>query len=470
MGRRKKNPFVEQLTIDDFASEGKCIGRKDDKAIFVPFTAPGDVVDIRLRKNRKKYAEGVVTKFHKKSDQHIEPFCEHYGVCGGCKWQHVSYETQAEFKQKQVADAFRHLGGFDFPELSPIVPSPKTTQYRNKLEFTFTDSRWLTENEIEEADELERRACGFHVPGFFDKIVDINTCHLMDDVANQIRNKVRDYAIQEAIPFFNIKEKEGFLRNLIVRTANSGDLMVILQVFEDKQEWIKAILELLKKDFPQISSLNYVVNSKGNETFHDLEVICYHGEPFITEKMEELSFRIGPKSFFQPNSEQAYKLYSLTRDFAQLTGEEVVYDLYTGTGTIANFVAKQAKKVVGVEYVEMAIEDAKKNAEFNGIENTSFYAGDMKDVLTADFIEANGKPDVLIIDPPRAGMHPDVVKTVLNTGAKRIVYVSCNPSTQARDIKELVEKYEVKAIQPVDQFPQTPHIENITLLQLTDNG
>lgn len=468
MARRKKNFTIENVHIEDFAAEGKCVARHNEKVVFVQNAAPGDVVDILVTRDKKSYSEGRATKFHELSDKRAEPFCSHYGVCGGCKWQHIEYDHQLFYKEKQVKEQLTRIGDLQFPEVKPIVGSEETKYYRNKLEYTFTNWRWFTDEELKEQEgqELNRNGVGFHIPGRFDKVLDVDVCHLQGDISNQIRKEVRDLAFEHDMTFFDIRRQFGFLRNLIIRTANTGDLMVILQVFEDKPEWIKMILEYLKETFPQITSLQYIINPKGNETFHDLDVICYHGEPYITETMEDLQYRVGPKSFFQTNSAQAYTLYKLTRELAQLTGNEVVYDLYTGTGTIANFVAHQAKKVIGVEYVEQAIEDAKINSQINNIDNTVFYAGDMKDVLTPQFVKENGVPDTLIVDPPRAGMHESVIQTILGTNAKRIVYVSCNPATQARDLKLMDEKYEIKVVQPVDMFPHTHHVENIVLLEL----
>ncbi len=468
MGRRKKNFTIENIHIEDFAAEGKCVARHNEKVVFVQNAAPGDVVDVFVTRDKKSYSEGRATKFHELSDKRSEPFCSHYGVCGGCKWQHIGYDHQLFYKEKQIKEQLTRIGDLQFPEIKPIVGSEETKYYRNKLEYTFTNWRWFTDEELKEQEgqELNRNGVGFHIPGRFDKVLDVDVCHLQGDISNQIRKGVRDLAFEHEMTFFDIRRQFGFLRNLIIRTANIGDLMVILQVFEDKPEWIKIVLEYLKENFPQITSLQYIINPKGNETFHDLDVICYHGKPYITETMEDLQYRVGPKSFFQTNSAQAYVLYKLTRDLAQLTGNEIVYDLYTGTGTIANFVAHQAKKVIGVEYVEQAIEDAKINSQINNIENTVFYAGDMKDVLTPQFIEENGVPDTLIVDPPRAGMHESVIQTILGTNAKRIVYVSCNPATQARDLKLMDEKYKITEIQPVDMFPHTHHVENIVLLEL----
>nr|WP_181304443.1 23S rRNA (uracil(1939)-C(5))-methyltransferase RlmD [Rufibacter sp. XAAS-G3-1] len=448
------------------AAEGKCLARYENLVVFISDVAPGDVVDVRVTKEKKNFLEGVPVHFHAYSDLRTQPFCEHFGVCGGCKWQHIPYDTQLFFKQKQVNDNIERIGRIKGHEMLPILPSKRVSFYRNKLEFTFSDNAWLTKEQIDSGEELDRRALGFHIPLRFDKIVDLRHCYLQPAPSNEIRLAVKQYALEHNLPFFDLVKQEGFLRNLIIRTANTGDLMVIVQVFQDRLEWLQPLLDYLLQEFPQITSLQYVVNSKGNETFHDLEVVCYHGEPYIHEQMEGLRFRVGPKSFYQTNSEQAYNLYKLTREFALLNGTETVYDLYTGAGTIANFVARSAAQVVGIEYVASAIEDAKINSQINDISNTHFYAGDMKDVLTHELFAQHGRPDVIITDPPRAGMHPDVVKKLLEVKANRIVYVSCNPSTQARDLEMLSELYDVVKIQPVDMFPQTYHVESVALLTL----
>ncbi|MBC3538574.1 23S rRNA (uracil(1939)-C(5))-methyltransferase RlmD [Rufibacter sp. H-1] len=448
------------------AAEGKCISRHDNLVVFISDVAPGDVVDVRVTKKRKNYLEAVPVHFHAYSEMRTQPFCEHFGVCGGCKWQHIPYDTQLFFKQKQVNDNIERIGKITGHEMLPILPSDRVSFYRNKLEFTFSDNAWLTKEQIDSGEELERRALGFHIPLRFDKIVDLRHCYLQPAPSNEIRLAVKEYALEHNLPFFDLVKQEGFLRNLIIRTANTGDLMVIVQVFQDRMDWLQPLLDYLLQQFPQITSLQYVVNSKGNETFHDLEVVCYHGEPYIHEQMEGLRFRVGPKSFYQTNSEQAYNLYKLTREFALLNGTETVYDLYTGAGTIANFVARSAAQVVGIEYVASAIEDAKINSQINDVTNTHFYAGDMKDVLTDELFARHGRPDVIITDPPRAGMHPDVIKKLLEVKANRIVYVSCNPSTQARDLEMLAELYDVVKIQPVDMFPQTYHVESVALLTL----
>ena len=472
MGRRKnKNRIVENVVILDAGAEGKCIARPeeaDGRVVFVTGVVPKDVVDLRITKQRKSYWEATVVKFHSYSDERVEPFCEHFGVCGGCKWQHLSYERQLFYKQKQVKDNLERLAKVELPEISPILASENTTFYRNKLEFTFSSRRWLTSEQIATGEEFDNRALGFHIPGRYDKLVDLNECYLQAEPSNTIRLAVNKYAREHDLSFYNVMACEGLLRNLMIRNSQTtDDLMVMLQTTAFNEE-VEKLMQFIKDSFPQITSLQYVVNTKRNDTFQDLDIICFDGKDYITETMEGLEFRVQAKSFYQTNSIQAYNLYKITRDFAQLTGEEVVYDLYTGTGTIANFVAKQAKQVIGVEYVEPAIADAKINSKLNGIDNTLFYAGDMKDVLNEEFLEKHARPDVILTDPPRAGMHPDVINMLLRIGAKRIVYVSCNPATQARDLQLLDEKYSVKAIQPVDMFPQTHHVENVVLLELKE--
>ena len=463
---RKRHPNIESLSIEKIAAEGKALGYYDDKVVFVEGTAPGDVVDVQVYRKKKNFLEGRPIKFHKKSDIRVEPFCEHYGVCGGCKWQHLSYQDQLGFKQQQVVDALERIAKVDLPEIKPILGSKETTFYRNKLEFTFSNNRWLTREQIDSGKAFDNNALGFHVPKRFDKIVQIDKCFLQTDSSNAIRNSVYEFAQKHEITHFDLVKQTGFLRNLIIRTSSIGELMVILQVAEPNEDWLNLMMDHLKTSFPGITSLLYIINQKGNETFHDQEVITYHGRDYILEQMEGLQFKIGLKSFYQTNSLQAYELYKVTRDFANLSGNELVYDLYTGTGTIANFVAKTASKVIGVEYVPEAIEDAKVNSSINNIDNTEFFAGDMKDMLTQDFLNKHGKPDVIITDPPRAGMHPDVVNMLLSISAKKIVYVSCNPATQARDLALLDVKYRVAKVQPVDMFPQTHHVENVVLLEL----
>ena len=470
MGRRKnKNRILENVIILDAGAEGKCIAKPEEaegRVVFVMGVVPKDIVDLRITKQRKNYWEGTVVKFKSYSAERVEPFCIHFGVCGGCKWQHLSYENQLFYKQKQVKDNLERLAKIQLPEIKPILASENITFYRNKLEFTFSSRRWLTKEQIETGKDFDNRALGFHIPGRYDKLVDLEECYLQAEPSNSIRLAVNMYAKENDLSFYNVIAFEGLLRNLMIRNSQTtDDLMVMLQVTEFNEE-VEKLLHFVKTSFPQITSLQYVVNTKRNDTFQDLDIICFDGKDYITETMEGLEFRIQAKSFYQTNSIQAYNLYKITRDFAQLTGNEIVYDLYTGTGTIANFVAKKAKQVIGVEYIESAIEDAKINSKLNGIENTLFYAGDMKDVLNEEFLSKHTCPDVIITDPPRAGMHPDVIAMLLRISAKRIVYVSCNPATQARDLQLLDEKYSVKAVQPVDMFPQTHHVENVVLLEL----
>lgn len=462
----KKGRIIELLEITGISSEGKGVGRVDGKVVFVKETAPGDVVDVKISGKKKKFLEAYVVNFREKSSERVEPFCEHFGLCGGCKWQHMNYESQLKYKQDHVEENLRKLSGLALPNLMPILGSEETTHYRNKLEFTFSNFRWLTKEEIDSGEDIRRTGLGFHIPKQFNKIIDINECHLQPDPSNEIRRAVKAYADEHSISFYDVKKQEGFLRNLVIRTASTGDVMVILQVHFEDQKWIDSVMNHIKRTFPGITSLMYVVNEKGNDSFHDLDVQLFDGNPYIMEEMEGLKFKIGPKSFYQTNSKQAYALYKVAREFAALKGDELVYDLYTGTGTIANFVAKDAKNVVGIEYVEEAIEDAKVNSEINGITNTEFYAGDMKDLLANEFINQHGKPDVIITDPPRAGMHPRVARLLTDLKVERIVYVSCNPATQARDLEVLGQSYEVVKIQPVDMFPQTQHVENVVLLEL----
>ncbi len=453
MGRRKnKNRIIENVIILDAGAEGKCIARPveaDGRVVFVTGVVPKDVVDLRITKQRKSYWEGTVVKFHSYSDERVEPFCIHFGVCGGCKWQHLSYERQLFYKQKQVKDNLERLAKIELPAINPIVASENTRFYRNKLEFTFSSRRWLTSEQIATGEDFDNRALGFHIPGRYDKLVDLKECYLQAEPSNTIRLAVNKYTKEHNLSYHNVMAFEGLLRNLMIRNSQTtSDLMVMLQVTEFNEE-VEKLMQFINTSFPEITSLQYVVNTKRNDTFQDLDIICFDGKDYITETMEGLEFRVQAKSFYQTNSIQAYNLYKITRDFAGLTGNEVVYDLYTGTGTIANFVAKQAKQVIGVEYIEPAIEDAKINSKLNGIENTLFYAGDMKDILNEEFLEKHARPDVIITDPPRVGMHPDVIAMLLRISAKRIVYVSCNPATQARDLQLLDEKYAVKAIQPV---------------------
>ncbi len=470
MARKKKElPLLEKVTITDVAAEGKAVAKVNELVIFVPYVVPGDVVDLQVKRKKNHYAEAVAVKFHKKSPLRTEPFCSHFGVCGGCKWQCLSYEEQLKYKQKQVFDNLTRIGKVELPEFRPILGSEKTRFYRNKLEFTFSNKRWLTEEEVKQDVKYDQmNAVGFHIPGAFDKVLAIDKCWLQDDISNQIRNAVRDYAYAHNFPFFDLRTQEGLLRNIMIRTSSTGELMVVLQckVTDDEgRRKMEEILQFMADSFPQITSLMYVINNKCNDTIGDLDVEVFKGNDHIFEEMEGLRFKVGPKSFYQTNSEQAYNLYKVAREFAGLTGNELVYDLYTGTGTIANFVARQARKVVGIEYVPEAIEDAKVNSALNGIDNTLFYAGDMKDILTNDFIAEHGRPDVIITDPPRAGMHNDVIDVILAAEPKRIVYVSCNPATQARDLQLLDGKYKVTAVQPVDMFPHTHHVENVVQLE-----
>lgn len=464
--KRRELPLHEGIKIVDVAAEGKAIAKVDGLVVFVPFAVPGDVVDIQTYRKRKGFAEGRVMRFVEYSADRVEPVCEHFGVCGGCKWQMLPYELQLKHKQKQVEDNLSRIGKVELPQISPILGAPETTFYRNKLEFTFSNKRWLTEKEIgSERKFTQMNALGFHIPGMFDKVLDINKCWLQTDVSNQIRNSIREFCFQHNFTFFDLREQTGLMRTLIIRTTSTGELMVIVVFFEDDEEKRTMLMKHLEETFPQITSLLYIINEKKNDTITDQEVVTWSGNDCIYEEMEGLKFKIGPKSFYQTNSEQAYNLYKVTREFAQLSETDLVYDLYTGTGTIANFVARNVAKVVGIEYVEEAIEDAKVNSLANGIDNTLFFAGDMKDILNQEFILEHGRPDVLITDPPRAGMHTDVVEAILFANPKRIVYVSCNPATQARDLNLLDTNYKVTRVQPVDMFPHTHHVENVVLLE-----
>jgi len=458
--------FLEQIEIIDIAEEGKGVGKYQDLVIFVEKTVPGDVVNIQIHRLKKNLAEAKITAFVKHSPDRTEPFCAHFGTCGGCKWQHLSPEAQLRYKQKTVLSALERLGKVDIAGAEPILGSEKTQYYRNKLEFTFSNKRWLDEADMAHRDSLSMDALGFHVPGRFDKILSIEHCYLQGEPSNAIRNAVRDYTQAHGLSYYDLREHSGAMRNLIIRTSSTGELMVIVVFAHADETQINGLMDHLKAQFPDITSLLYIVNQKRNDTIFDQDLVCFAGRDHIFEEMEGLKFKIGAKSFYQTNSAQAYELYKITRNMAGLNANDLVYDLYTGAGTIANFVARQVKKVVGIEYVPSAIEDAKINSEINGIENTTFYAGDMKDILTPEFIKTHGKPDVVITDPPRAGMHADVVARLLEMEASKIVYVSCNAATQARDIALLQEKYEVKRIRPVDMFPQTQHVENIALLVL----
>ena len=475
MARNKKPlPLLESVTIEAVAAEGKCLFHWEELVVFVPFCVPGDVCDVQIRRKKHSFAEGEVVRFIKYSNVRATPFCQHFGACGGCKWQNLPYEEQLKFKQKQVHDQLTRIGKIVLPEFRPILGSVKTQEYRNKLDFGCANKRYLTKEEIQTLPNDESQslkdvpAIGFHITGAFDKILPIKKCWLMDDLHNQIRNEVYDYATEHGLSFFDLRAQKGLLRDVIIRNSATGEWLVIFQFHYDETGGEKEALSLMQHiadKFQSISSLMYLDNQKCNDTIGDQEILVFKGKDHIFETMEDLKFKVGPKSFYQTNTEQAYHLYSVAREFAGLTGNEMVYDLYTGTGTIANFVARQARQVIGIEYVPEAIEDAKVNSEINGISNTLFYAGDMKDILTDDFIAEHGRPDVIITDPPRAGMHPDVVKTILNAAPQRIVYVSCNPATQARDLQDLDTQYKVVAVQPVDMFPHTPHVENVVLLE-----
>lgn len=469
MSRKKKSlPVLENITITDYAAEGKALARVNELVVFVPFAVPGDVVDLQVRRKKHSYCEAEIIRFIKYSERRVKPFCQHFGICGGCKWQNIPYDEQLRMKQKQVYDQLTRIGKVNLPEFNQILGSVKTQGYRNKLEFGCSNRRWLTQDEIASgSDFTQMNAVGFHITGAFDKILPIEKCWLMDDLQNKIRNAIRDYAYEHDIVFYDIRKQCGLLRDIMVRNSDTGEWMVLIQFHYEKDEdevIAKNLLQHIADCFPEITSLLYVNNQKGNDTFNDLNIEVFKGNDYIYETMDGLTFKVGAKSFYQTNTKQAYHLYSVVRDFANLTGNELVYDLYTGTGTIANFVSRYAKRVIGIEYVPEAIEDAKINSEINNISNTLFFAGDMKDILTESFISENGTPDIIITDPPRAGMHPDVVQTIIKTAPKRIVYVSCNPATQARDLSLLDDLYEVVAVQPVDMFPHTPHVENVVLL------
>lgn len=460
--KRKELPVVENVEITGVAAEGKSIARVDDMVVFIPYGAPGDVVNIKLDKKKRNYAEAHIVDMVKPSPDRVTPACEHFGVCGGCKWQHIPYESQLRYKRDQVVDALTRIAKVEIPEVNPTLGSKETFCYRNKLEYTFSCKCWITFEDLRSGREIaDRNALGFHIPGAFDKVLDIKKCWLQDDLSNRIRLFVRQYALAKGYEFYDIKAQQGLMRTLMVRIASTGEVMLIVVFARPEQEKIDDLMDAIAAEFPEITSLLYVVNQKVNDTIADQEVITYRGRDYINEEMEGLQFRIGPKSFYQTNSMQAYELYKVARRMACLKPDDLVYDLYTGTGTIANFVARQVKKVVGIEYVPEAIADAKLNSEVNGIDNTIFFAGDMKDVLTDGFIAEHGRPDVMIIDPPRAGMHEDVVNVILNARPERIVYVSCNPATQARDLALMDEFYRVEEVQPVDMFPHTHHVENV---------
>ncbi len=466
MNKAAKNKFFENVTIIDIAEEGKGVGKVDDFVLFVDKAIPGDIVDVQVYKSKKNFGEGKITELKKPSEYRTQPFCEHFGTCGGCKWQHMTYAAQLKFKQKSVADALGRIAKIDVDGMLPILPSPEDKYYRNKLEYTFSNKRWLYDGESRDNEELNMNALGFHIPGRFDKILDVNHCWLQAEPSNTLRNSIRDFVIANGYSFYDLKAHTGALRNLIVRTSSTGEVMVIVVFGYANEEEVDKLMAFIDKGFPQITSLLYILNQKKNDTIFDQDVLVYKGPEYIYEEMEGIRFRIGPKSFYQTNSVQALHLYEIARNFAEFKGDELVYDLYTGAGTIANFVARKVREVVGIEYVPSAIEDAKINSAINNITNTKFYAGDMKDVLAPGFVAEHGKPDVIITDPPRAGMHPDVVNRLMEIEAPKIVYVSCNAATQARDLLVLKEKYDTVKIQPVDMFPHTQHVENVVLLVL----
>jgi 23S rRNA (uracil1939-C5)-methyltransferase len=469
MARRKFRPYtIENLEVTNAGSEGKCIARHDDKVVMIDFAVPGDVADVRVNSTKKSFSMATIERLIKPSEDRVDTFCQHFGICGGCKTQQMSYAAQIKYKQQQVVDAFERLGKFPFSGFEPIIGSENTTYYRNKCEFNFIDRKWVTNKEdLETLGETNLKGVGYHLPGRFDKIFDVETCYLQHEVANKIRNGVREFGKQHNYPFFNPYSQEGYLRNIILRNNMAGDWMVILCISKPGEDEKRTqIMEYLRTEFPEIKSLYYVINTKMNDTIYDLTPVLYSGDEYLVEELEGLKFQIGPKSFFQVNIPQTQNLYAKARELAQLTGNENVYDLYTGVGSIALFVSRFAKQVIGIENVEEAIVDAQRNANLNGITNTHFYAGDMKDVLNDELIAKHGKPDVIITDPPRAGMHPDVIETILKAEAQKVVYVSCNPATQARDIAMMQEKYTVTRVQPVDMFPHTHHVENIALLEL----
>jgi 23S rRNA (uracil1939-C5)-methyltransferase len=466
MNQVAKKRFFEDVTIIDIAEEGKGVGKADDFVLFVDKAVPGDIADIQVYRSKKNFGEGKIVELKKASEYRTEPFCEHFGTCGGCKWQHMTYAAQLQFKQKSVNDALNRIAKIDTGGMLPIVPSPADKYYRNKLEYTFSNKRWLYDGENREDDALNMNALGFHIPGRFDKILDVKHCWLQAEPSNNLRNRLREFVLQQGYSFYDIKAHTGALRNLIVRTSSTGEVMVIVVFAYTDEDEVNKLMDFINKGFPEITSLLYIINQKKNDTIFDQEVIAYKGPEFIYEEMNGIRFRIGPKSFYQTNSQQALRLYEIARDFAEFKGDELVYDLYTGAGTIANFVAGHVREVIGIEYVPTSIEDAKINSNINNITNTKFYAGDIKDILVADFVKAHGKPDVIITDPPRAGMHPDVVARLMEIEAQKVVYISCNAATQARDLLVLKEKYDTVKIQPVDMFPHTQHVENVVLLVL----
>lgn len=463
--RRKELPVINAATITDVAAEGQSIAKVDDFVIFIPYGAPGDVVDIKIDRKKKRYAEGHIQRMIEPSTLRVEPKCVHFGTCGGCRWQHLPYDYQLQCKQRQVADALQRIGKIELPDISPILGSEKIWEYRNKMEYTFSNKKWLTFDQLRSGEEFpDRDAAGFHIPGAFDKVLDIEECHLQDHLGDRIRLFIKQWGKDNGATFYDLREQNGLLRTLMVRIASTGQVMVVMAFGEDDREAIDSLMNAVKEAFPEITSLHYVVNTKCNDSFADLDITLFSGTPYIEEQMGDLKFRIAPKSFYQTNSLQAKRLYDVVKEFAGLTGKELLYDLYTGTGTIANYLACDASHVIGIEYVEDAIRDAWINSEANGIDNTEFYAGDMKDVLTYDFIKAHGAPQVMVVDPPRAGMHEDVVRVILRARPEKIVYVSCNPATQARDLELLDAEYKVVAVQPVDMFPHTHHVENVAKL------
>lgn len=469
--KRKELPVLESVTITDVAAEGNALARVNDMVVFIPFGAPGDVADVKLTKKKKSYAEGSIVKLLEPGAIRVTPKCEHFGVCGGCRWQHLPYEFQLKCKQQQVTDALQRIAKVDLPEISPIKGSEDIWNYRNKMEYTFSNRCWLTYEQLASGEEFpDRDAAGFHIPGAFDKVLDIKACHLQDDLGNRLRLFVKDFGKAHGYTFYDLRGQNGLLRTMMIRIASTGEVMVVMAFGEDNREAITSLLDAMKNEFPEITSLMYTVNTKVNDSLSDQDIKVWSGKDHIVEQMDGLQFRVGPKSFYQTNSRQAYELYKVARDFARLTGKELVYDLYTGTGTIAQFVSREARHVVGIEYVEDAIADAKLNSSRNGIDNVEFYAGDMKDVLTDEFIAEHGRPDVMIVDPPRAGMHNDVIDVILRAEPSRIVYVSCNPATQARDLALLDCKYGVEAVQPVDMFPHTQHVENVVALIRRDKA
>jgi 23S rRNA (uracil1939-C5)-methyltransferase len=465
VGRKKDLPLLEKITITDIGAEGNALARLDNKVLFVPMLIPGDVVDVQVRKKRKNYLEGNVVRFHEYSKDRVKPLCRHFGECGGCKWQHLPYNLQLQFKEKQVKDNLERIGRLELPSINPIIGSSRIFGYRNKLEFTFSEKRWLTREEMNSGNETGNfDALGFHIPGKFDKVIDILECHLQPEPSDSIRNALRRYAHRKGLQFFNLRQQSGFLRNLIIRNTLDGQLMVIVVFFLDEKERREDLLDYLASEFPQITSLFYIINNKRNDSLSDQTAVLYKGEGYLTEKMDGLKFRIGPKSFSQTNTTQAVHLYRTAMNFAGLTGDEIVYDLYTGTGTIANFIASSCRKVIGIEYVEAAVRDAEENSRINNIKNTVFFSGDIKNVLSDKFVERNGRPDIIITDPPRSGMHKDVVEKIMSILPSRIVYISCNPATQARDLQLLSGSYNVAGVQPVDMFPHTHHVENVVLM------